>query len=373
MVRRSISTRVRCSRSIPMSGGYRDLTNPIDAMATHGDSVFAAGDFDRDRRPRPPLARQARRDHGQGTALERARRERAGPARMRSSPCTAGGCTSAATSAASADARGAASPPSTPARAAPRRWRADANGRVRALAIEGHTLYVAGDFTRLGGHRRRHVAAIDLRNGRVTAWRPNPDGRVRALAFAGRSVYLGGDFRRVGGRRRTNLAAVNASGGKVQPWRADANGPVHALAVLDGTVYAGGDFSSICRRAAATYRRGRRPHRRGHRLEPGNERARVRAARHTRRPRRRGLVHLARRHQPDRPRHLPARSAITRICQRPPASVSGARRTRCASGSSADASLALSPEGGGATAFHADSPRPVIDRRPGRAISGPRP
>jgi hypothetical protein len=124
-------------------------------------------------------------------------------------------------------------------------WRADADGRVRVLVIDGDTLYVAGDFTRLGGHPRRHVAAIDLDSGRVTSWRPNPDGRVRALAIAGGSVYLGGDFRRVGRQHRTNLAAVNASDGKAQPWPAGANRPVHALAVLAGTLYAGGDFSSI--------------------------------------------------------------------------------------------------------------------------------
>ena len=63
-------------------------------------------------------------------------------------------------------------------------WRADVDGRVDSLAIEGHTLHVAGTFTSIDGRPRRNLAAIDLRTGRVTSWRPNRDGVVRALGPA---------------------------------------------------------------------------------------------------------------------------------------------------------------------------------------------
>ena len=81
---------------------------------------------------------------------------------------------------------------------------------MSALVIDGQTLYVTGAFTRLGGHRRRHIAAIDLRTGRLTPWNPDADGPIHALALAGGHVYLGGNFRHVRGRSRTNLAAVSA-------------------------------------------------------------------------------------------------------------------------------------------------------------------
>ena len=130
------------------------------------------------------------------------------------------------------------------------RWRADANGVVSALVIHGQALYVAGDFTRIDGHRRRGLAAIDRRSGHVTAWnprteKPSTDGGVTTLAIANGRVYLGGSFRHVGGHRRSHLAAVNLSDGRLQPWRPRANAPVTSLAVIAGTVYAGGEFTSI--------------------------------------------------------------------------------------------------------------------------------
>ncbi|WP_157592035.1 PQQ-binding-like beta-propeller repeat protein [Solirubrobacter soli] len=224
-----------------------DLTDnwdlgPIDAMATHHDRLFAAGDFvEIGGRHRHGLAEldattgRARRwnAHVSPTGRPRAlavhgRRLFVGGDFRRIGGRPRRGL-------AALDVRtGSAT-----------RWHADTNGAVNTLAIKANTLYVAGNFTRVGGQRRRHLAAIDLRTGRVTAWHPNPDGRVRAIALTVRTVYLGGDFRHVGGKSRAHLAAVDASSGKVESWRAGADAPVHALAVLDGTIYVGGAFRTI--------------------------------------------------------------------------------------------------------------------------------
>ncbi|MGB7396039.1 MAG: PQQ-dependent sugar dehydrogenase, partial [Pricia sp.] len=71
------------------------------------------------------------------------------------------------------------------------------------------------------------------------------NGIVNALAVDGGTTFVGGDFSRAGSTSANNIASYRAGRG----WRAlsgGANGTVNALAVdSDGNLYAGGDFSSI--------------------------------------------------------------------------------------------------------------------------------
>jgi hypothetical protein len=123
--------------------GYADVA----AVATQGRSVFTAGDFDRiGGRRRRALAKLDALT-GKAQPFDARVGWRAYPA---PSPCMAANCTSAAPSAASAAVRDAASLFWTPAPAAPRAGTRTRSRRPR-LVINGHTLYVTGAFTRLGG------------------------------------------------------------------------------------------------------------------------------------------------------------------------------------------------------------------------------
>jgi hypothetical protein len=128
-------------------------------------------------------------------------------------------------------------------------WDPNANGSVQALAVNGGTVYVGGFFTTMnGGVARNELAAVDATTGLVTAWDPDPNANssVRALAVNGGTVYVGGGFSTInGGVARNRLAAVNAATGLVTPWDPNPNGIVSALAVSGGIVYAGGDFFAI--------------------------------------------------------------------------------------------------------------------------------
>src|SRR5205814_3029782 len=59
------------------------------------------------------------------------------------------------------------------------------NGRVRAIAVGAHKIFIGGDFTRVrapgsssGGAVRNHLAALSLATGRLMPWNPGANGTV---------------------------------------------------------------------------------------------------------------------------------------------------------------------------------------------------
>src|SRR5262245_17490069 len=90
-------------------------------------------------------------------------------------------------------------------------------GAVYAMIPDGSGgWYLGGDFQRVGGLRRSHLAHV-LADQTVSLWDPSTDGPVYALAMSEGIVYAGGDFRRAGGQRRARLAAIDAGTGLATP------------------------------------------------------------------------------------------------------------------------------------------------------------
>ena len=127
-------------------------------------------------------------------------------------------------------------------------WAGALNGDALSLALSADrsTVYVGGSFTGAGSAARSHIAAFDARSGRLRAgFHPSADAPVRALAVLGRSVWLGGDFGVVAGKTRHHLASVTSVGTLRRTPAVD--GPVLALAA-DGAhhrVFLGGSFSHV--------------------------------------------------------------------------------------------------------------------------------
>ncbi len=129
-------------------------------------------------------------------------------------------------------------------------WRVD--GRVREILQTDTAIYLAGTFANLIGPSgqlvpRANLAALDPATGEPLAFDPGPNGAVWSLALSddGSSLFVGGDFYKVGSVNRKRAAKVDAVSGAVSTWRPDANGRVEAIAVRGDTVYLGGEFTAL--------------------------------------------------------------------------------------------------------------------------------
>ncbi len=126
--------------------------------------------------------------------------------------------------------------------------------RVEALALAGDTLYVAGNFTQIGGDFRPSLAALNVTTGTALAWAPDtlgpryegfPPPVCQTLAVNSEAIYVGGWFESVEGQSRPFVARLSRESGAVSEWNPKPDLAVYALAVLGDTVYAGGRFSLV--------------------------------------------------------------------------------------------------------------------------------
>jgi hypothetical protein len=133
---------------------------------------------------------------------------------------------------------------------------------IYALAVSGTTVLVGGDFKTIGGASRTDVAALDGITGAATPWdaqisaaNPTPPANsipvVRAMAVDGSTLYIGGQFTSAGGQPRTLVAAVDLATGLALPWNPTVAGDqyaapvVNALATNADTVFISGYFLSV--------------------------------------------------------------------------------------------------------------------------------
>ncbi|MCC7437159.1 MAG: hypothetical protein IT211_01545 [Armatimonadetes bacterium] len=116
---------------------------------------------------------------------------------------------------------------------------------VRAIAINGDNIYVAGDFDTVDGRPMNHIARWDTR---TNDWHPLGRGieghfapQITAMAVVGRHLFVAGFFPLAGGDSVRNIARWDGS-----EWNtlgSGLNNNAYALAVEDNRLYVGGAFT----------------------------------------------------------------------------------------------------------------------------------
>jgi trimeric autotransporter adhesin len=147
-----------------------------------------------------------------------------------------------------------------------RSWRLAIQGGdgVSALVRRGGTLFLAGDFRKVGGQVRQGIAAVSASSHRLLPWhlqggawfvekgkRRTPAGiSTLALANGGRTLYLAGAFNRIGKLTRSRLAEASVATGRVTAWNPRPNSSVSTIEPAPGrpVVYVGGNFTRIGKR-----------------------------------------------------------------------------------------------------------------------------
>ena len=122
------------------------------------------------------------------------------------------------------------------------------NGAVKTLAVSSDkkTVYVGGNFTKVGTTARAHFAALDARTGALRSPAPSFNSSVNALVATSSTVYVGGAFTTAGGQPRSRLASMT-TGGKITRWAPRANSGVNALVLTDKgrSLVVGGSFTTL--------------------------------------------------------------------------------------------------------------------------------
>jgi hypothetical protein len=141
-----------------------------------------------------------------------------------------------------------AAKPETPAARGTAAWGTD--GRVEAMVRIGDVVYMGGSFNhavRTDGLTapRANLMAVNVLTGYLRPWRPSVDGIVFAMATDGSTIFIGGDFTTVNsGQPRSNFVAIGPRGG-VRNWHLDTTNQVRALTYSGTTLFLGGQFGFV--------------------------------------------------------------------------------------------------------------------------------
>jgi len=130
-------------------------------------------------------------------------------------------------------------------------WNPSPNNWVTQIAANSTNLFVAGNFTSIGGQSRTYLAKLDTVSGAADAvWNPGPNTTLNTLTLDGTNLYVGGGFTSVGGQSRNYVAQLSIYSGNANPgWNANAssvlNGNVVSLGVVGTNLFLAGSSTNV--------------------------------------------------------------------------------------------------------------------------------
>jgi len=126
-------------------------------------------------------------------------------------------------------------------------WNPDVTGvAVYALLVSSSgEIYAGGDFSSVGGVARSNVVSINPTTALAAVWSPTTNGAVYSLFLFGQNLYLAGAFTTVDSSLRNGLAAIGVDSAIVEDWNPQPDATVRTMVGSAGTLYVGGDFTGF--------------------------------------------------------------------------------------------------------------------------------
>ena len=134
-------------------------------------------------------------------------------------------------------------------------WIADADNFARTIALSASHVYIGGAFHTVKGQPRERLAALTApfadpnAGSALDTWNPAPDGDVWGLAWGGDvgRLFVAGDFSHIGGEERAHVAELlspnHPDPGHATDWNPDlGKADVIRIAPVDGRVYVAGSY-----------------------------------------------------------------------------------------------------------------------------------
>jgi len=103
---------------------------------------------------------------------------------------------------------------------------------------------IGGNFTKVGDLNRNNFARINS-DGTVHSMIVNFDGTISDIKRDGNTIYVAGYFSKVNAIQRSYLVAIDLTTGSLIDWTPNPNGPVSRIAVHTSQVIATGEFTEI--------------------------------------------------------------------------------------------------------------------------------
>ncbi|MDH5376749.1 MAG: hypothetical protein OEX00_00325 [Gammaproteobacteria bacterium] len=119
------------------------------------------------------------------------------------------------------------------------------------LVVSENILYAGGGFNGIiGGKQRFYIAALDISTGQSTDWSPKPNDTIHAIAVSPDTVYVGGEFSRIGNKSQSKFSAIDKISGIASDWSVNISFPEEygypkSLVLTNNQLIVSGSFSML--------------------------------------------------------------------------------------------------------------------------------
>ncbi|MES2389166.1 MAG: T9SS type A sorting domain-containing protein [Bacteroidota bacterium] len=122
--------------------------------------------------------------------------------------------------------------------------------KIYAMAMQGNSIYLGGNFKSIGGKMRYGLASFYAANGQITDWCPIKDyyfmAHVSGSCLYNNSLFVCGPFGSLAGADRKSIGGIDKITGEITTWLPyHVDNSVRYIAGYGNLLYMGGDFLAL--------------------------------------------------------------------------------------------------------------------------------